>query len=57
MRSTDLDSLPPEKTIECPEHGPYPASLKQYGCPDCVLDDLEDEENEQWRYQRQQYKG
>jgi hypothetical protein len=46
-----------EKTIDCPIHGPFAASLKQFGCPDCELDDIENDEIEQWRHQRQQYKG
>ena len=30
--------------IVCPTHGDYPASMKAYGCPDCVKEREEYEE-------------
>jgi len=43
-------------SLICPVHGAYPASLKNFGCPDCAEDDLDDEEVEDWR-DRQVRKG
>ena len=40
----------------CPIHGEYPSSLKNFGCPDCAEDNLDDEEVEDWR-DRQVRKG
>jgi hypothetical protein len=34
-------------TIECPEHGPYSISLKAHGCPDCAVEDLIEEQEEE----------
>ena len=30
--------------INCPSHGDYPASMKNFGCPDCVKEREEYEE-------------
>lgn len=43
-------------TLVCPIHGDYPNSLKNFGCPDCAEDVLDDEEVEDWR-DRQVRKG
>lgn len=42
--------------LTCTIHGEYPASLKNFGCPDCAEDDLDEEEVEDWR-DRQVRKG
>ena len=44
------------KMLVCPIHGEYPSSLKQFGCPDCQADDLDEEELDDWR-DRQVRKG
>ena len=36
-----------ENVIICPIHGEYPASLKAFGCPDCVEEEREREEEEE----------
>lgn len=32
------------KVLVCPTHGDYPASMKAFGCPDCVKEREEYEE-------------
>jgi hypothetical protein len=38
-----------KETLVCVIHGEYPASLKNFGCPDCAEDDLDEDEVEDWR--------
>lgn len=45
-----------KEVLTCTIHGEYPASLKNFGCPDCAEDDLDEEEVEDWR-DRQVRKG
>lgn len=53
----DDNSEQAEKDVlTCTIHGEYPASLKNFGCPDCAEDDLDEEEVEDWR-DRQVRKG
>jgi len=33
-----------KNVIACPTHGDYPASMKNFGCPDCVKEREEYEE-------------
>lgn len=42
--------------LTCAVHGEYPASLRNFGCPDCAEDDLDEDEVEDWR-DRQARKG
>ena len=42
--------------IICAVHGDYPASLRNFGCPDCAEDDLDEDEVDDWR-DRQARKG
>lgn len=34
-------------TINCPIHGPYPKSMKAFGCPECIKDNEDEEKLEQ----------
>ena len=56
----DFDDIEEENDskdmLTCSIHGEYPSSLKNFGCPDCVEDILDDEEVEDWR-DRQVRKG
>ena len=38
-----------KEMLVCVIHGEYPASLKNFGCPDCAEDDLDEDEVEDWR--------
>ena len=40
------------KMLVCKVHGEYPESLKNFGCPDCILDELDDEEDEDFLVRR-----
>lgn len=35
--------------IICSIHGEYPASLKNYGCPECAREEIDEDEIEDWR--------
>ena len=43
--------------LECGIHGLYPISLKAYGCPDCIQEKLDDDEEFEWRQSRKKYQG
>jgi hypothetical protein len=45
-----------KEMLVCVIHGEYPTSLKNFGCPDCAEDDLDEEEVADWR-DRQVRKG
>ena len=44
----DLDNVSTasntKNVINCPSHGDYPASMKAFGCPECVKESEEYEE-------------
>ncbi len=45
-----------KQMLTCEIHGEYPASLKSYGCPDCVEEDFDDDLHDDWK-DRQARKG
>jgi len=40
---------PGNDMIICPTHGEYPASLKNFGCPECAREELDEDEIDDWR--------
>ena len=42
--------------LTCSIHGEYPASLKNFGCPECAREEFDEDELDDWR-DRQARKG